>query len=488
MLCIRINDNDFSGSPLTVSVDGGISSAFAELPAGQKSDVREALDSINNVSLKELEERGAIVFPSRSVEGELGDGGKIICSVQGLETDRPVVKTTNVMGFFGLTNGVQVSIRSRFDTGERQFFLHYMLRKVCSVSPTVELTHSEKDLFYEFIVYLFPSFLKKAVSQGLFRAYVNREHNDANVRGVINFPRHFRHNIPFSGKIAYRTREYSGDNSVTQLVRHTIEYIAEIKELKNILSLDDEMEKSVQLVRGSTESYDRAARTPVINKNLRPVSHPYYTEYEPLRKLCVRILTHDRVSYGASRHDQVNGILFDGASLWEEYLNVVLKEQMRARKIPLLLEHPNNRTGEGRKYLFETESGGRKTAIFPDFVLKSADEGKPVAILDAKYKHLEESDIPREDCFQALSYMYRFGCNRGVLMYPHSYKDKTPVSDLYLAGHEKSVSLSTVGLDIPEYDESDSMRDFTGRMAVSERLFADYMASHGIEQPVQRET
>lgn len=82
MLCIKINDNDFSGSPLTVSVDGGTSSAFAELPAGQKSDVREALDTINNVSLKELEERGAIVFPSRSAEGELGDGGKIICSVQ----------------------------------------------------------------------------------------------------------------------------------------------------------------------------------------------------------------------------------------------------------------------------------------------------------------------------------------------------------------------------------------------------------------------
>lgn len=82
MLCIKINDNDFSGSPLTVSVDGGTPSAFAELPAGQKSDVREALDTINNVSLKELEERGAIVFTSRSAEGELGDGGKIICSVQ----------------------------------------------------------------------------------------------------------------------------------------------------------------------------------------------------------------------------------------------------------------------------------------------------------------------------------------------------------------------------------------------------------------------
>lgn len=480
MLYIRINDNDFFGSPLTLSVNGGIPSAFAELSAGQKSDVREALDSINNVSLKELEERGAIVFPSRSVENELDDGGKIICSVQGLETDRPVVKTTNVMGFFGLTNGVQVSIRSRFDTGERQFFLHYMLRKVCSVSPTVKLTHSEKDLFYEFIVYLFPSFLKKAVSQGLFRAYVSRDHNDANIRGVINFPRNFRHNIPFSGNIAYRTREYSGDNSVTQLVRHTIEYIAEIKELKNILSLDDDMEKSVQLVRGCTESYDRAARAPVINKNLRPVSHPYYTEYEPLRKLCVRILTHDRVSYGASRHDQVNGILFDGASLWEEYLNVVLKEQMRVSKIPLLLEHPNNRTGQDRKYLFQTESRRPKAAIFPDFVLKAADGGKTAAILDAKYKHLEDAGIFREDYFQLLSYMFRFDCNCGMLLYPYSQKDKLSDSKLYLAGHEKSVSLSVVGLDIPEYDEPDSMKDFSGRMAVSEGLFADHMESHFI--------
>jgi 5-methylcytosine-specific restriction endonuclease McrBC regulatory subunit McrC len=363
-----------------------------------------------------------------------------------------------------------------------------MLRKVCSVSPTVELTHSAKDRFYEFIVYLFPSFLENAVSQGLFRAYVSREHNDANVRGTINFPRHFRHNIPFSGKIAYRTREYSGDNPVTQLVRHTIEYIAESKELKNILFLDDEMEKSVQLVRGCTESYDRAARGLVVNKNLKPVSHPYYTEYEPLRKLCVRILTHDRVSYGASRHDQVNGILFDGASLWEEYLNVVLKEQMRARKIPLLLEHPNNRTGQGRKYLFETESGGPKAAIFPDFILKAAASGKTAAILDAKYKQLEDAGIFREDYFQLLSYMFRFDCNCGMLLYPYSQKDKLSDSKLYLAGHEKSVSLSVVGLDIPEYDEPDSMKDFSGRMAATERLFADYITSHGLVQPVQGES
>ena len=32
-------------------------------------------------------------------------------------------------------------------------------------------------------------------------------------------------NIPFMGKIAYTTREHSYNNNLTQLVRHTIEYI-----------------------------------------------------------------------------------------------------------------------------------------------------------------------------------------------------------------------------------------------------------------------
>ena len=277
MFVIQLKDNDFNGSPLKIfrsdeEVD------FASLSAEEKSAVRKALDSINNVSLKDFESRGAIVFPSKSVESDLGGDSKIIFTVQNLESDAPVIKTTNVMGFFAIC-GVHFEITSRFDNDVRHFFLHYMLQKVCDVSPTVELTRANKNPFYEFLVYLFPAFLKKAVAQGLFRSYISREYNDSNIRGVIDFPRHFRFNIPFNGKVAYRMREYNHDNFLTRLVRHTVEFIAENKNLRAILSCDEETRDSVQKIRSCTESYSRFLREQVISKNLKTLSHPYYTEY-----------------------------------------------------------------------------------------------------------------------------------------------------------------------------------------------------------------
>ncbi|MCZ9999532.1 McrC family protein [Brachyspira hyodysenteriae] len=67
------------------------------------------------------------------------------------------------------------------------------------------------------------------------------KHNDANVKGTIDINRYIKNNIPFNGKISYNTREYSYDNNINQLIRHTIEYI----NTKNryILSYDSEIKK-----------------------------------------------------------------------------------------------------------------------------------------------------------------------------------------------------------------------------------------------------
>lgn len=459
MLSIQLSDNNFSCSPLEVSVNGDLPVKFAELTEDQKSVVRKSLDAINNVSLKQLEERGAIIFPSRSVESELSEEAKIVCSVQGLETDNPIIKTTNIMGFFGIGNGVQLSIHSRFDKAKKQYFLHHMLQKVCNVSPTVELTHANKNPFYEFMVYLFPAFLKKAVAQGIFRSYVNREYNDSNIRGVIDFSRHIRYNIPFNGKVAYRTREYTQDNFVTQIIRHTIEYISENQELRKILSIDEDMITAVQEIRGCTPTYNKASRTYIINKNLKPLTHPYYTEYEKLRNLSKMILMHDKFSYSQTNHNQINGILFDGASLWEEYLAVLFQEYFKKKSTSIIVEHPNNRTGKGRKYLFETELHSSNTAIYPDLIFKDP-QNNYLSILDAKYKHLENAAISREDYFQVLSYMYRFDCKRGMLLYPYSTKDSSPDTNLYLAGHNREVRFSVYGLELYDYDENCTYSDY----------------------------
>ena len=455
MLVIKLKDNDYQGISYRIFRNKeGLS--FSELDEDEKKHIRNALDSFNNISINELEERGAIIFPSKPVEKDLNDKDKIVFYVQGLESDKPIIKTSNIMGFFSYKNVVQFEITSRFDKDERQFFLHYMLQKVCGVAPTVELAQAGKNPFYEFFVYLFPTFLNRAIVQGLFRTYVKREYNDSNISGVIDFPRHFRYNIPFNGKVAYRTREYSQDNYVTQLIRHTIEYIAENQNLKSILSCDEEMRVAVKAIRGCTGTYTRNSRFFIVNKNLKTLFHPYYIDYEPLRKLCVMILTHNKMSYSTSNEKLINGIFFDGASLWEEYLNTVLNG------LGVPVEHPNNRMKTRKYYLFKHRIG----MIFPDFIIESiSDNNKPI-IADAKYKHLEGANISREDYFQVLSYMFRFKSEHGLLLYPCSGNVAEPDKTLYLADYNNEVDLSVLGFEIPEY--AAKYQDYIERMGYSE--------------------
>jgi len=162
---------------------------------------------------------------------------------------------------------------------------------------------------------------------------------------------------------------------------------------------------------------------------LRPIRHPYYSAYTDLQKLCLQILRHESIKYGLEK-DKVYGVLFDGAWLWEEYLNKVFLEHH------LSITHAKNKTGENGIQLYE---GGKK-CYYPDFYRKAKDdkEGMKSFVLDAKYKRLgydvaidEQNShdaknaisICREDLFQMISYMHVLPAKYCALLYPIERKD-----------------------------------------------------------------
>ena len=85
--------------------------------------------------------------------------------------------------------------------------------------------------------------------------------------------------MPFNGKVAYSNREYSYDNDVTQLIRHIIEFISACDGGNNILSMDNVTQEAVSQIVSATTTYAYNERENIINKNLRPKVHPYYSEY-----------------------------------------------------------------------------------------------------------------------------------------------------------------------------------------------------------------
>lgn len=330
------------------------------------------------------------------------------------------VVTGNIMGFIGCGN-TKVSISSRFANGNNDYFLHYMLRKVFAVNLFDLQFNSDEESIFDFLIYLFPAFLKRVIQQGIYREYQTRKHNDANVKGRIDVSRHIRQNIPFAGNIAYTTREYAQDNHLTQLIRHTIEYIAQHQFAGNILSNDEDTTEAVSAICSVTPTYQRNERQKVMNQNLRPISHPYYGEYRPLQQLCLQILRQEEMKYGRD-DDEIYGVLFDGAWLWEEYLNTFLAD--------IGFEHPRNKEGTGHKSLFKDGSGW----CYPDFL-------SPQMVLDAKYKWYDDwSKVQTKDLYQVISYMHVLDLKKGGFIVPVDWNSmRFPTKTLKGMGGEMSI-------------------------------------------------
>ena len=239
-------------------------------------DVADLL-SIGNKSIRQLcdENEHLLVFPLSIDDTDDRIGDSTIIDIYAENENFVRIKSGNIMGFVGRKNQ-QLKIYSRFDNQKHDFFLHYMLQKVFSFNIfNLDFTSSEDNVF-EFLVYMFPAMLKIAMRQGVYKEYRRFRHNDANVRGTIDISRHIRENIPFRGTVAYNTRELSFDNSITELIRHTIEYIKTIPSGDIILSSDKTVEDCIKKIVSYTPSYSHTERIKIIQDNLLPCNHPFY--------------------------------------------------------------------------------------------------------------------------------------------------------------------------------------------------------------------
>ena len=235
--------------------------------------------------------------------------------------------------------------------------------------------------------------------KGPFKQYIHIKYNDENIKGVIEIARHIEKNTPFTGKVAYSQREFSFDNSLMELVRHTIEYIKRKPYGGRILK---PIREEVKAVINATPSYEPYERRGIIETNINnSLRHAYYREYIALQKLCLLILRHQKHQIGSGSR-QIYGILFDGAWLWEEYVNTLIGD---------CFYHPMNKSGKQAQRLFNKNTG----LIYPDFISRDSDCR---VVADAKYKPID--NIGNRDYLQLLAYMFRFDAKSGYYLYPEA--------------------------------------------------------------------
>ncbi len=421
-------------------------------------EIKDLMDiadvGISDITLEDYP--NLLVFPDSFESYDRDFGKKVICNVI---NDGKVLYTNSMVGFVG-RNKTHLSIHSRFaDDSDEDYFLHYMLQKVSSIN-LFRLQHTiSEDSVFDFLIYLFPLYLKKAINQGVYRKYITKKYNDSNVRGVIDVNRHIINNEPFNGKVSYTSNEYSYDNDVTQLIRHTIEYISKYKDYDNVLNIDTDTHQAVAQIIAATPTYIPNERQAIINKNLRPIAHPYYSEYTPLQRICLQILRHDELKYG-QEENEIYGVIIDAAWLWEEYLAIVLEGRFN---------HYLKDKGK-RFYLFENFQ-----QIIPDYL--SVDKN---VVADAKYVPLDREGWYGEEkatsiYYKTITYMYRFCSNKGYLFFPYPDTEVKPV-DLKIKTEIEGINGGTItklGLRIPS--SCNDYTTFTSLMKTYEQDFINQL-------------
>ena len=415
------------------------------------------VSNILNKSLNQLDAEGLFIFP------------EAIKKVEDLTRDQMILqefngkyRTGNVMGFIGYGKE-RLIIQSRFCNDKEDYFLSYLLERVLNIPNIVSLdadTSSDKRLL-NFLLFIFPKYLENAIRKGLYKQYIHKKYNDTNIKGKIDIPRHLTKNTPFIGSIAYSQRLFSYDNMLMELIRHTIEFIKSKSYGSIILS---DIKEELKLIVNATQSYRTCDRQKIIEQNKKnPIRHAYFREYSALQRLCILILKSEKHDIGSGIQNSY-GILFDGAWLWEEYINILLSSHFY---------HPKNKSKFGAQQLFSDGKG----LIYPDFISKSTD---PRLIVDAKYKPIE--NIRGRDYLQVLAYMYRFDASKGYYIYADSEGQVPLVLNLNKGStYENNVSarndvnIIKLGFKIP--NKSADYDDFKMQIHESELVLQNFINS-----------
>lgn len=144
--------------------------------------------------------------------------------------------------------------------------------------------------------------------------------------------------------------------------------------------------------------------------------------------------------------NQIYGLLFSGSWLWEEFLYKAVLNECGFR-------HPQNKAGKGGIYLFESIRNEADISLsrcrrYPDYFNENC-------ILDAKYKHLDNNQIERNDMHQIISYMHVEQVNVGGFVYPAAQKEVAVIKLGNLRGYGGAVY--NIGVPIPQEMETYAM-------------------------------
>ena len=358
-----------------------------------------------------------------------------------------VIKTT-VTNINGEIENVTITIKSRFDKNHKKpFFLAKMLQSA-NLFINEEISDSIYDDLFDFLlVGLFKNKFTDAYQHGLFKKYITIKESSLKPKGNINFSKYIR-NI-FSGKqeIPFTYSERSIFNSMNKLILLSYQVLkrnfpAQVEKLID----SSEIKNNLDVLR-SELSYFKEDTNQIIKETNRPISHPYFSVYEELRKLCLSILRFEGISPFDQESGETDAILYYIPNLWEEYLEFNFFQ-------PKILKDFEVQSQTELRILNEIN-------IRPDFVIFN--RSIPIAILDAKFKPKWSNEIDLDDYTKCIRDMNAFNAKITGVIYPTNSDVNLPISTYRISQYNKRDMFLRVPIVLPEIKEQ-NFDDFSKEM------------------------
>ncbi len=340
----------------------------------------------------------------------------------------------NYVGLITL-KGVTIEILPKtieLEKGEARNSLLNMLVKSRYIDVKYsELSHTklEDENLLEILTYLFSKKLKKELSRGIYREYINKRDNLSLIKGKIDIKEQIKNISKKRSNIACSFDEFSEDNLLNRIFyTMTYQLCKEVKSLKTIDNLKIIMANYTDI--NMTRLNSNIINSIKFNRN----NIRFKESYILLKKIYESLS-----SIGEDGKVEGFSFLFEVNELYESYIGKVVKE----------LDHNAELQDTSKKLLVKKSTNNAVIQLRPDIVIPK------MLIIDTKWKIIDKDKnrygVVINDFYQMYAYLTRYeNIQRVVLLYPLT--DETLENGMVLESfhidNDKSKSIDIVAIDI----------------------------------------
>lgn len=285
--------------------------------------------------------------------------------------------------------------------------------------------------------------LTEVLKRGMYREYVELEDNLTYLREKLLIPEHIINNLnrKNKSKLYCAFSELTPNNIINQAILYTLIH------LKKYFRENNSFQNSIRRII-SLFPQDEVSNTPININQLKNIRYNRQSKhYEEIIKYCENILQNIGGTFSSDSKLKYSAYYVDMNELFETFVGRKLTEtkfKITTEEDPITESFTNiwkiiepNLNGNLTNYIVEFQNTRHYTldergvfSIKPDFLIKDI-EGKVVAVVDTKYKRLNNNErdnygISSSDVYQVLSYAYKFNCEKIFLVYPKPNDSEFP--------------------------------------------------------------